>query len=153
MKKTDLAYFAGIFDGEGCITIRARNRAYLATGTIKACGYQQLVIYLGNTNEWICRQLQFSFGGSLYCYKSREKTQQDYWSWCATTRNALAFLEAVLPYLRIKKPQAEVAINFQKQKHYHGRRRLTEEDKAMAEASRILLSNLKKPPSKWGKHD
>jgi len=38
------------------------------------------------------------------------------YAWVATTENACRILELVLPYLRLKKPQAELAVEFHRKK-------------------------------------
>ena len=155
MEKTDLAYSAGLFDGEGCITIANKiHKRQLSNGIVKVHKYHELRVDFVNTNEWVCRQFQFSFGGSLYCHKYK-KPRQPCWQCCLVAKQAMAFLEAVLPYLKIKKPQAEIGINFERRKLLYGRgsKRLTEKERVMREASRILISNLNNPLSKLGKHD
>jgi len=42
------------------------------------------------------------------------------WHWIIVARKARDFLELIRPYLRLKKPQADIAIQFQKAKRYGG---------------------------------
>ena len=138
MKKTDLAYIAGIIDGEGCIglrreTLRRKDKKYATV---------RLYVSVSNTNEWLLQWLRFSFRGSLApC--PRKNHQRLAWEWCIVFKQARAFLEAIYPYLRIKKPQAEIALRFQKAKKYGGRGHYkTDGERAVEEAQRILISNL-----------
>lgn len=130
MKKTDIAYVAGIIDGEGCIYIEHGKKG-------KAI---QLSISVGSTDKWLCEFLKFSFGGCLYQMKSKTLP---FWKWEIRTRQAGTFLELILPYLRLKRPQAEIALQFQKARHVQGKRR-TEEEKAIEEAQYVLLKSLKR---------
>ena len=113
MKKTGLAYTAGIMDGEGSIGI-ARHKS-------KSCkrGYTlELNVQVTSSDEWLCQWLKFSFGGSLS--HSINSANNPMWHWIIVARKARDFLELIRPYLRLKKPQADIAIQFQKAKRYGG---------------------------------
>lgn len=94
------AYFGGLFDGEGCITItklKGRNpwlRVYIAqTGRRNKILFECAKIYKGR----------------VYL-SDRVKNG---WRWYATDFKALYFLQDILPYLYIKKQLALIAILFQ----------------------------------------
>jgi len=95
--KTEYAYIAGLFDGEG--TIHISNQLYLAAR-------------LRNTNrltlEWI--QRLYGFG---HIYSDTRRVRPCY-SLEFASNQALEFLKPLLPYLRIKKTQANLAFKFQK---------------------------------------
>lgn len=142
MKKYDLAYLAGIFDGEGCIVIHDRTYKH-KDGRVAKHAYVE--VSLGNTNEWICRQFLFSFGGNCYLRKKQAEMQQQIWAWQAAARIACEFLEVMLPHLRLKKAQAQIALNFGKNKMKPRiNKYLTDEEMAVTEATKILISNLNK---------
>ena len=132
MRKTDLAYAAGIIDGEGSIGIY-RQPTYLTWITVR------------NTNEWICQWLRFAFGGYVYThtYKPPHLKWKDSWQWRITGSDAADFLRLILPYLRLKKPQAELAIAFQSERPGSGHH-LTDDQVAVAEAQRIAMSGMNK---------
>ena len=134
MKKTDLAYFAGILDGEGYIGINPRRQR----------GYScpSLEVVITNTKFWLLEQLKFSFGGYVSIGKKVKPNWNIRGSWIVSHRVALTFLELVYPYLKLKKQEAEIAIAFQKTKR-HGGRRKDERERAVEEAQRILLKQLK----------
>ena len=133
MKKTDLAYAAGIIDGEGCIYI-GHNHQKDKSFTLQ--------IVVGNTDEWLCLWLKSNFGGYVYCRK-RAKPYSNFWSWHLQHQKARIFLELVLPYLQIKKAQAELAINFQGNKK-RGRPMKESEALVLQEAQAILLKKMHK---------
>ncbi len=133
MKKTDLAYFAGIFDGEGCVTIKKVQKKTTAGNTSRS---HSLQVDIGNTNEWLCRQFAFAFGGSVHSQKS---TGKRVWRWQVAARKAGAFLEAILPYMRIKRPQVEIALQFQRTRYMRGKKRLTEGELTSADIQRFLI--------------
>lgn len=136
MKKTDLAYIAGLMDGEGCIGIY-KNRKHSGKGYT-----YQLYVSLGQANEWICQYLKFAFGDSI-TYYNKTRGRQPYWQWSTTTRKALNLLQQVLPYLKLKRPQAELAIKFQlAKKHRSEYERKSDSELAIEEAQAILLRGM-----------
>lgn len=135
MKRVDLSYAAGIFDGEGCICLRKVKKHTIT-----------LDVTVVNTNEWLLQWLKFAFGGKVYSmdYDARKsKNWKPCWKWTLTSNKALEFLEMLCPYLRLKKPQAELAITFQKARRGKGYA-LTEKERAVAEAQRILMGKFNK---------
>ena len=139
MKKVEvLAYAAGIFDGEGCIVLGKPRPGK---------GGRQLFVQVTNTEVWICEWLKFQFGGSIQSHDRKNKKWKKCYVWVIVSRQADSFLEIVLPYLNLKRPQAELAISFQKEKSYRARGRwnpLTEEERAVEEAQCTLLCQMKK---------
>lgn len=135
MKKEDLAYTAGIIDGEGCIGLHkrgSRNGVYLS-------------VSVGITDEWMCQWLKFAYGGGVYIYYSKNPKWKNHWEWSVAGKRALDFLKLIYPYLRLKKPQAEIAIKFQEEKINRVRTRpLSKEVKVIEEAERILMAQLNK---------
>jgi hypothetical protein len=61
--------------------------------------------------------LQERFGGSIYSANASTKPAhyKNKWAWKANANQARAFLEKVVPYLRIKRVEAFIAILFQDQ--------------------------------------
>ena len=109
MKEVDLAYFAGLFDGEGHVRIgKDPKPRYGATTRY----YLQVII--SNQNLQVLEELQQNFGGSIHgssgCYHLAFGALQ-----------SMRFLEEVKPYIRIKLPQVEVALEFQRLQIENGR--------------------------------
>lgn len=141
MKKTDFAYTAGIMDGEGSIGI-ARNKS-------KSCkrGYAlELCVQVTSSDEWLCTWLKFGFGGSLS--HSINSAGNPMWHWILVARQAAAFLKLILPYLNLKRPEAELAIKFQSKKKHQPTK--SDEEMAVEEAQRIMLQNMHR--GKTGSH-
>lgn len=130
MKRVDLAYIAGIFDGEGCICLRRAKKKGVA-----------LDISVVNTNEWLMQWLKFALGGNFYPVQKegrRNKNWKPCWRWTISSNRALDCLKLLYPYLRLKKPQAELAIKFQEARRGSGYS-LTDEEKAVDEAQKIVM--------------
>ena len=137
MKNTDLAYMAGFFDGEGSVGIYvksyAKNQYYMKCSLTQA-------------GEFLPNLMKFHFGGRTYSAGRREIRYKDQWEWKIYGHQAKEFLKAIVPYLKIKRAEAELAIEFQGSM---SRRKglphlLGDEELAVREAQRILMANLKK---------
>ncbi len=133
MENTDIAYIAGIVDGEGCIGLNLNKSGTGSSYRIK--------VSVGNTNEWICQWLKLSFGGCVSCSSRIGSNNKPLWQWIVSCNMALNFLELIYPYLKLKKPQAEIAIRFQKLRRRH---HLTDGEIAIAEAQSIVMASLNK---------
>jgi len=130
VKKTDLAYVAGVVDADGCI--RFHREKYPTRGGIKH-SYHAVVI-VTNTNKWLVEWLRFSFGGTVYKHaEAQNERQERCWRWYIKHQKAADFLRLILPYLKMKRDQAVLAIEFQSHK-IQGKRPI----EAVAEAEMIL---------------
>lgn len=139
MKKTDTAYIAGLFDGEGYITISGYSKG-------KNAGRVYLAVGINMTNEWPLQWLKFNFGGSLKCSKHKQQNWRDAWQWQLSANKAIIFLETLYPFLKLKKPEADTAIAFQRAKNkirYGRGHPKTAEVIAVQEAQRILIRKQK----------
>ena len=141
MRKTDIAYWAGFFDGEGCIGLDSNVRSIV------------LSVSIGQANPWLIQHLRFTFGGSVRrrpigsCGNKRP-----FWVWRAHANQALSFLEIVYPFLKLKKQEAEIAINFQRNRRGKGCR-MSEEERTIEEAQQFLVRRLKDKSSTGGSND
>ena len=90
---------AGFFDGEGCIRINKRIRnTYIEYSVFITVGQKD-----GAVIDWIID----NFGGGSYFVK-----RDNSYVWTATNKIAHNTLKRIVPYLKYKKPQAEIAIDF-----------------------------------------
>lgn len=108
MKDMDLAYMAGMLDGEGCISItkirpKNTNRHNLSYG---------LQIRISMVDKSIPLLFLFVFGGSLREVNYSHKGYRNQWRWAVSGELAVRSLEMLMPYLRSKKNEAELAIKF-----------------------------------------
>lgn len=139
MPKIDLAYIAGFFDGEGCISIKrclCKER--------KVARYQ-LEVTVGSTDEWACRRLLLMFGGNIRQTKQQNKNWKPFWVWRASSKTAGDFLKAIMPYLHLKQDRAILALKFQiARTEKQDRRPLSSEAIVLEEAQQILMQSLNK---------
>lgn len=144
LTETEAAYIAGLIDGEGSILLTRhwiKNRKRY---------YYNVKVRLFNTNiealEWV--QIKVG-GGSLfpfpnYRYSNRFNTQKQMYILDFSRRLAVELLRRVLPYLIVKRRQAEVILDYhEKTKHkmnfvkkgqpFYGSHPLTEEELKLRE--------------------
>jgi hypothetical protein len=106
----DLNWMAGFFDGEGHIEIAKYEHS----------PYGRLVASVTNMKRDGVTTFQI-FGGRIFIAVKKSNA----WRWQAYGGEAKTLLERLLPYLKLKKDVAEVAITFQNTVGQYGKRRLT----------------------------
>jgi len=108
MRISDLAYFAGFFDGEGCVhLVNRKPMKRVKKRSKKTVIYQpppRVIVSVGQKEPSVLIELQKSFGGRIQFRKN------GHYLWRCDGKSTKKFLESVLPFLRIKKPYAELAI-------------------------------------------
>lgn len=109
--QVEIAYFAGLFDGEGTVNIAQRKRKR------KRCRIAyKLSIQIGLAHLPVLEKIKeiWQIGSINGPYQKKDYKPQ--WRWDAESNQAAKILEVCLPYLCIKKPEAELAIAFQREK-------------------------------------
>ena len=132
----NLAYVAGIVDGEGSITIttNAAKRTF--------CSF----IYVSNTDIRLMDWLHATYGGSVYTLPNQGDNHKTAFRWALFGKKAGGFIECIRPYLKIKCEQADIVIAFQNLRSaFHTRPSvpLSEEfiDQAVALKEAMLILN------------
>lgn len=108
MKKTELAWAAGIVDGEGCVTI-----SHVPAKRQKGCLNDRHALYLKVTmgDKPTVDRLHKLFGiGSVQI--NIQKKYNTAWSWLCCSRDAGIALRKLLPYLVTKRAETLLAIEF-----------------------------------------
>ena len=106
---TDIAYLAGLIDGEGYIGIK-KSKAYRCQGR-RTPGYSAR-IQVRMVDEAAIRFLAETFGAWYYLEKRRPKKNRPLYCCQLGDKKAEAALRALLPYLRVKREQAETVLAF-----------------------------------------
>lgn len=109
MKVTELAYIAGLFDGEGSIHVA---RLHGTSGK----SYYRIVAQVDMTDDRAIRLIEKMGYGSIYVGKPKPPNRAGCFHWVTVNKQAAEFLLKILPYLRIKKEQAYVALQFQSER-------------------------------------
>jgi hypothetical protein len=101
----DLIYMAGLIDGEGTITANYTTSPATGRGAIHCR------VIVANTHRGVMQWVHETFGGHLNApspvRKSNHKPVQ---TWYAGSSEAVHLCQRLLPYLKIKRRQAEILI-------------------------------------------
>lgn len=95
-------YAAGLFDGEGCITAAKTQWGIY------------ILLQVKMTDESIIRLFHEKFGGNFYSIpEDRLTNRKARYVWRLYPSDCvLGVLDLMLPYLRVKREQAELAVSF-----------------------------------------
>jgi hypothetical protein len=101
----DLAYFAGYFDGEGCVRLKKYPQ--------KAGGVQYYFgVSITNTYQPALERFVDAFGGKIYRSNKDSSKGRHAGMWELRGEAAERFLSAIIPFLQEKRAQAELALQF-----------------------------------------
>jgi Txe/YoeB family toxin of Txe-Axe toxin-antitoxin module len=142
--KDELLWMAGFFDGEGSVFIHTVSPKRNRRGEILA-----LQVRVANTKEESLRPFFDNYGGHIgnslpKAYNPRWQPKRIYY-WMASHRKAARFLTDILPYLKLKEPQARLGLEFEALKQAnngHGSRTLSNEENLLYEAYRQEMKEL-----------
>ena len=96
MRDLDPRYAAGLFDGEGNISVSRAMRP---------------VVSISNTFEPVLEALKAKYNGTIHTKTSNEHTQNICFEWqVQVIEDSLKFLQDIQPYVWIKKEEVEAAI-------------------------------------------
>lgn len=113
-KDTDLAYMAGIVDGEGCLYI---SKIPKKDGDGYISEHYRGLLKIDNTDKALIEWLNEVFSGTNSAATrstSSRKFEREVFSWIATGDRLLNLCEQILSYLVIKKKHCENMIKFRK---------------------------------------
>lgn len=98
MKKLHPAYVAGLFDGEGCVSIGGYDKC-------------RLQLEVANTHLPVLLQLKTQYKGSVQPTKKAVPQARQCYKWYVTGKSrSQSFLLEILPHLVIKREQVEHAL-------------------------------------------
>ena len=99
-----LAYSAGFLDGEGHIRIQTHSRR---------CRTTMLSVSAVQLTELPLDWFKAHFGGTVKKrWTSYRNSKRPLWTWQVSSMQAERFLLRVLPYLQVKKAEAELALQY-----------------------------------------
>jgi hypothetical protein len=109
-----LAYAAGVIDSDGSISIRLDTYA-MRRGVDAGPVYKERVS-LSQIEPQAVDLFHDAFGGSRFVSPPQRVNSQPLHRWQVVDRMAATLLAAVVPYLRIKRRQAEICIELRRLK-------------------------------------
>lgn len=134
------SYIAGFWDGEGSIGVwRCNRRERRTSGTFR------VGMMAGNTNLEVLESIRADIGAGTISEKaSKNPKHKTLYSLVISQGIAYKLLPMLLPYLRIKKHQALIAINMQKLRRNVGRAGITDEELKVQEQFHTDCAELNK---------
>lgn len=110
MQSKNNGYTAGILDGEGCISIYIAKRWDKRQSKYVYRPVLEISIY--QADERLIKWLVFHYGGKSYEHTMKNSSRPG-WQWTAPRGKAREdFLLEILPYLLMKKEQAQLALDY-----------------------------------------
>jgi hypothetical protein len=111
----DLAYLAGVIDGDGTIVI-GKTRSRAKSGIFYPRYDLRVAVY--NTDERLMLWIEERFGGHVYTVRRNKPlpNRRVAYKWTLGQRQAAILLKQVRPYLVIKAAQSDLALKFQESK-------------------------------------
>ncbi len=101
LSDTELAYLAGLIDGEGCFYISATQGRY----------FQGKLIIVGTVHKHMEEVAAMADVGKTF-FTAKKRPKADKTQWHILDHDCLSFTKQVLPYLRMKTDQAKLMILF-----------------------------------------
>lgn len=104
----DLAYLAGIIDGEGSIYI-----GNFSSNASTGAKYYQTNMEVANTDKALIDWLECTFGGLVNSRTPRQhaaNARKQVWIWVASGDRLTHLCECILPYVKIKRRQVEIML-------------------------------------------
>jgi hypothetical protein len=101
--ETDLAYFAGIIDGEGCFCLHNPGNHRFSCQ-----------LHIGNTSPQLMEWIQAKFGGKVNAEKRNNLRHKPVFRWYANADDLDELITAVYPYLVVKRAQADLILAYRR---------------------------------------
>jgi len=113
--REDAIYFAGLFDGEGCVGLWERDIKHSGIG--RKTPYFSIDLSVSNTNVEVLEHIRRTIGGSLgtsnsYKLMKNGKPRRKLHRWAAQSNESYHILKAAAPFLIVKREQALLAMEF-----------------------------------------
>lgn len=109
----DLSYFAGFFDGEGCVRLK------------RSGNYIYSVVIVVNTNLEVLIDFKEKFGGNIQPRKRKVSYHKKIYAWEIYSKASVPFLEAILPYLIVKREQVIIVLKMERSLRKSGNKGLS----------------------------
>jgi hypothetical protein len=117
-----VAYTAGLIDGEGSVSLAIHHGVHDVNGLPKRSPV--LLVQLSMTHECTIRWLHemWGIGSVIMSYRPKRPNHNIAFSWRVYGEKAAHLLSRVLPYLRAKRCQAELALLYMERPRVHGKK-------------------------------
>lgn len=110
LEPDSIQYFAGYFDGEGSVCIAQSIYVSKKKGPQS---HHSLRLQVPSTDPVSVQAFLAEFGGYVQFLEPKNPKWKPRWVWCACSREANRALTRMLPYLKVKRADAEIGLAFQ----------------------------------------
>jgi hypothetical protein len=142
ISRENAAYLAGILDGEGTVSVSRTSTNQSAKACKRGFAYRSS-IGIALTDENLLLWVQQVTGVGRICrVKSQSPKHKAAWRWTAWSKDAVYVAKMVLPYLRLKKRQAENLIAFQAVMRFPGSKGLSDVEWTARHTHYLVSRNL-----------
>ena len=131
IKREDFIYWAGAIDGDGSVTIFKMISKRNLERSMNCSPYYCLCVSFSNVSEELVKEWRNTFEESNNrnrTYRTDFRGRNPVYSFKFIGIHAYSILKGLLPYLRLKKERAELAIDFWEKREYGQGRRLPQEE-------------------------
>lgn len=146
MEDEKLAYIAGIIDGEGSIMIqRDCSESFMKQRILRGCNepHYHAAVRIGMIDRIALDFIVSNIGiGKVVLEKRYHQKNPIYRLQIRKRNDVLKLLKLIMPFLLVKKKQAELAINFMENWVSHNGIRLTPENRAFRENAWLEMRKL-----------
>lgn len=137
-------YIAGLFDGEGHVSITWSER--------RGQKCPKLCVKITNTYLPVLLSMKELYGGSIYSNKKQKESYLRCFVLSLTVEQSKVFLIDLLPYLVIKRKQAEIALKFAETVYRRGKKPITDAEKKIRECCMDEIRKEKNVEFQWIQH-
>ena len=130
VKIEQIAYIAGLIDGEGSINISKKGGRYF-----------WLTVDIGTTDKRLLAWLLENIGGHVRVSTKANPKHKTGYHWTLCSKQAKKLLQLILPFLIIKKEEAIIGIQFQET--MKPQNKLLEEDIKLRQKMKDEIENLR----------
>ena len=106
MKNTDIAYIAGLIDGEGYLGIKKTPRLY--NGRVNPQYQERIQIRM--VDEQAIEFITNTFGGTYHKESPHAAKGRPLYCFATTDKQSVKIITTILPYLRVKNRVAETVL-------------------------------------------
>lgn len=126
MSKETIIYTAGLFDGEGTVTLcKVDSKSQLRRPSIS----------MSSTSLELLQFLKEEFGGSISKHKKYKKHHRQSWSWSLCYDSAIKFMELIYPYIKELKKRKRMKMILDNYKNLTPRNGQYSQDELIAKLS------------------
>lgn len=125
-RQLELAWAAGFLDGEGCFSLRKFSPAARAKGLHEAT--RGATISAAQTSAEPLYKLAEILGGRVRDHRGKTSAVKQTWQWEICSKDGVRYaIPLLLPYLVVKKQEAEIVLAYAQEPSNRGRKYTNDE--------------------------